>query len=149
MDNENIIFVKTHPDAVLPTKKYRTDSGYDISAVEDVVIPARGSAVIPTGLKMGYIPKGYWIKIENRSSMGFKYKLSCHAGILDNGYRGDLGVMIYNHSDVDHQVKKGDRIAQLIVYELHDFEAALYDDVDVFKRDITERGEKGFGSSGR
>jgi dUTP pyrophosphatase len=141
-------FVKTHPDAVLPERNHKDpltgDTGYDVTAVEDIVIPARGSAIAPVGLKLGHLPPGFWIRIESRSGLQFKHNVSAFNGIIDNQYRGDMGVKLINNSDVDYRVQKGDRIAQLVLYPLITTEPKFADEVT-----DSERGEKGFGSSGR
>lgn len=120
------------------------DTGYDIFAVEDKVIPARGSAVVDTGIEVAYISPGFWFKIEARSGLGFKYSVAPHPGIVDNPYRGNLGIKLYNYSDVPYEVKKGDRIAQMVFYPIVEPHIGwLGEKVD------TERNEKGFGSSGK
>lgn len=136
-------FEKTHPDAKLPTKNHESDTGYDVYCVEDKVVPARGSAVVAVGLKFADIPEGYWIKVESRSGLGFKHGITAHPGIIDNGYRGDAGIKLYNLTDTDYTVKKGDRIAQFVVY--------LNIGMQVEEGNVqeTSRGDKGFGSSGK
>jgi|TARA_R100000664_G_scaffold33648_1_gene51395 dUTP pyrophosphatase len=136
-------FKKTNERAVLPCKNHKDDTGLDVTAVVDKVIPARGSAVIDVGLEFAHIDPGFWIKIEGRSGMGFKHGILPHPGIIDSGYRGDAGVKLYNLTDKDYEVKAGDRIAQFVVYTNHT--------VEVQEGDIqeTERGAKGFGSSGK
>ena len=136
-------FEKTHDQAKLPTKNNESDTGYDVYSVEDKVIPARGSAVVGVGLKFAHIPEGYWIKVESRSGLGFKHSVHAHPGIIDNAYRGDAGIKLYNSSDVDYEVKAGDRIAQFVIYM--NFPMT----VDWGKAEQTERGDKGFGSSGK
>lgn len=161
-----IKFVKTHPDAVLPkynhADPYTGDSGLDVTAVEDVIIPYRGKgifqgtgsygepalavgepwAVIPVGLKLAYVTPGYWFRVEGRSGMGFKKHVFPHFGIIDNPYRGDMGIKIYNFSNVDVVIKKGDKIAQLIVYPLIQANVNWAEEISE-----TKRGENGFGSS--
>jgi len=141
-------FVKTHQDAVLPVRNhkcpYTGDSGFDITSVEDKVIPAKGYAVVDVGLKVAQVAEGVWFKIEARSGLGFKHHIFPHFGIIDNGYRGDCGVKLYNFGDKDYEVKKGDKIAQFVLYMLVTTSCAFVDEVIP-----TERGEKGFGSSGR
>lgn len=148
MNNIEIKFVKTHEDAVLPERKHNDpltgDSGYDLTAVEDCVIPARSGTVVPVGLKLGYITPGYWIRIESRSGLQFKHNLSAFNGIIDAQYRGDLGAKVNNNSDVDYHVKKGDRIGQLVVYPLIHSSSSW---IEVAEE--TKRGENGFGSTGR
>lgn len=141
-----IEFIKTHSDAKLPTQAHSDwktgDTGYDLSSVEDVVIPARGSAVVPVGLKLAFIESGYWFKIEGRSGLGFKQGIQPHFGIVDNGYRGDLGVKLYNLTDVDVNLPKGKAIAQMVFYPLVQVQMQFTEQA----RDST-RGENGFGSS--
>jgi dUTP pyrophosphatase len=136
-------FEKTHESAKLPSKNNESDTGYDVYSIEDVVVPARSSAVVNVGLKFADIPEGYWIKVESRSGLGFKHGITAHPGIIDNGYRGDAGIKLYNLTDVPYQIKAGDRIAQFVVY--------MNINMDVAWGTVTEssRGEKGFGSSGK
>jgi deoxyuridine 5'-triphosphate nucleotidohydrolase len=136
-------FEKTHDAAKLPTKNHESDTGYDVYSIEDVAVPARGSAVVGVGLKFADIPEGYWIKVESRSGLGFKYGITAHPGIIDNGYRGDAGIKLYNLTDTDYQIKTGDRIAQFVVY------MNLNMQVDWGTVQDSARGEKGFGSSGK
>jgi dUTP pyrophosphatase len=146
-DIPTVKFVKTHPDAVLPERNHKHpatgDSGYDVTAVEDTLIPAREAAVVPVGLKLAYLPPYVWIRIESRSGLQFKHGLQAFNGIIDNQYRGDMGIRILNHSDKDYFVKKGDRVAQFVLYNLITAEPMWADKIDE-----TTRGEKGFGSSG-
>lgn len=135
-------FVKTHPDAVLPTKKRDDDIGYDLTAVEDVSILGRSYAVVPVGLQVAYIEPGWWFKIEARSGLGFKHHIFPHFGIIDTGYRGDCGVKLYNFGQEVYEVKKGDRIAQIVFYPQVVVEFEWVDKIME-----TDRGEKGFGSS--
>jgi dUTP pyrophosphatase len=136
-------FEKTHELAKLPQKNHDNDTGYDVFSVEDKVIPAHGSAVVNVGLKFAYIPEGYWIKVESRSGLGFKYGIMAHPGIIDNGYRGDAGVKLYNNTDTDYEIKTGDRIAQFVIY------FNIHMPVEWGSVEETTRGDKGFGSSGR
>jgi len=139
-------FLKTHDDAILPKVNNNAwstgDSGYDIFSVEDVVIPARGTTVAPVGITVADISPGYWFRIEPRSGLGFKHNIQPHLGVIDNQYRGDLGVKLYNFSDTDVTIEKGKAVAQFVVYPL------LQVDVD-WSEEVTEtnRGAKGFGSS--
>ena len=136
-------FKKTRESAVLPGKNHKDDTGLDVTSTEDKVIPARGSAVVDVGLEFAHIDPGFWVKIEGRSGMGFKHGILPHPGIIDSGYRGDAGVKLYNLTDKDYEVKAGDRIAQFVVYTNHVVEVQEGDTQE------TERGAKGFGSSGK
>jgi len=146
MKELEIKFVKTHVNAILPSCNHSGegigDTGYDLVCVEDTTIPFNGSAVVPIGIKVGYITPGYWFKIEARSGLGFKHSLQPHLGIIDNGYRGDCGVKVYNFGPNAYKFKAGDKVAQLVVYKLLQPKVSWTEEVIE-----TERGEKGFGSS--
>jgi dUTP pyrophosphatase len=139
-----IKFVKTHPDAKLPTKAYDDDNCFDLYAVEETVIPARSSAVVPVGLTCGYISPGYGFVIRPRSGLGFKAGLQPHLGEIDNGYRNDLAVKVYNFSDKDYTITKGDRAAQIKVERVWETKVSLIDEIIP-----AQRGKNGFGSSGK
>ena len=135
-------FVKTHKDAQLPTRAHSSDSGYDVYSVEEAIVPGRGSVVIPVGLTLGYLSKGWWFRVEPRSGLGFKHNLQPHLGIIDNGYRGDLGVKLYNFSDANITLIKGTKIAQLVLYP------HVVAEVDYIKEvREADRGDAGFGST--
>lgn len=174
----NVKFLKTHEKAILPKRNNNSrsalrvdgDSGYDLFAVEDTIIPGSrvltkeqagaiamededfecgdrieiGSAVVPVGLQLADLQEGYWFRIEARSGLGFKSGVQPHFGIIDNQYRGDLGVKLYNLKGKDYQVKAGDKIAQIIFYPIVEARLSFTDTISA-----TERGEKGFGSSGK
>ena len=136
-------FKRVHPDAKLPTKNNASDTGYDVSAVEDKVIPARGSAVVDVGLEFAYITPGFWVKVEGRSGLGFKSGIAPHNGIIDSGYRSNAGIKLYNLTDADYEIKKGDRIAQFVVYKNYNVDISEGTTVE------SDRGANGFGSSGK
>lgn len=141
-----IDFVKTHPDAKLPNAHHpdpqTSDTGHDLYAVEDVVVRSKSSAIVPVGLKVAYITPGWWFRIEARSGLSFKYGIVPHFGVVDNGYRGDCGVLLYNFGEYDVHIHKGDKIAQIVVYPLYRAAMSFVDEIQE-----SERGDKGFGSS--
>lgn len=143
-----ISFVKTHEDARLPQRNnnepFVGDTGYDIYAVEDVNIEPHSTKTVPIGLDIGYIEKGYWIRIESRSGMFFRNGITAFPGVIDCLYRGKLGAALINNTDIPYLVKSGDRIAQLVVYKLLEPIISWTE-----AKDETSRGDKGFGSSGR
>jgi dUTP pyrophosphatase len=143
--NPKVKFIKTHPDAQLPLANNSEigtgDSGYDLVAVKDVSISRSG--IVPVGLTLAYIEEGFWFRIEPRSGLGFKHHIQPHLGVIDNGYRGDLGVKLYNFGHQQYEVKKGDRIAQFVVYPLIHPQCEWVDKIVE-----SDRGDKGFGSSG-
>jgi len=138
-----IKFKRTNPDAKLPTKNNDSDTGFDVYSVESKSIPARGSAVVDVGLDFADITPGFWVRVEGRSGLGFKYGIAPHPGIIDSGYRSNAGIKLYNLTDNDYEIQKGDRIAQFVVYRNYI--------VSISEGDIVEsdRGANGFGSSGK
>ncbi len=146
MNIVDVEFVKTHEDAILPQKNHNEiltgDAGYDLFAIKDTIIPARGNATVPVGLEVAHITPGYWFRIESRSGLSFKYGLESFNGIIDNGYKGNCSVLVRNHSDKDFIIKKGQACAQFIVYEMLPTRVNWAD-----KKTESSRGEKGFGSS--
>lgn len=143
-DRLTLKFEKTHPDAKLPQQNNKSDTGFDVFCVEDKTIPARGSAVVSVGLKFANIPEGTWIKVEGRSGLGFKHGIMPHPGIIDNGYRGDAGIKLYNMTDADYHVKAGDRIAQFVLYPIINHYPVAFGEATE-----SDRGERGFGDSGK
>lgn len=108
----------------------------------DTVVPARGKALVKTDIQIE-VPFGTYGRVAPRSGLAWKNFIDVGAGVIDQDYRGNVGVILFNHSDVDFDVKKGDRIAQLIC------ESIVYPNV-VEAESLTEtvRGEGGFGSTG-
>lgn len=141
-------FIKIHEDAKLPKRNNDQplvgDSGYDVYAVQNKLIPARGIDVVDIGLEIAYIEPKYWIRVESRSGIFFRNNITVFNGIVDNSFRGGLRVALINNGDDEYWVKKGDRIAQLVVYPLLEPEIVWMD-----KKEETVRGDNGFGSSGR
>lgn len=138
-----MLFEKTHPDAQLPKKNFESDAGWDLFAVESVTVPSHKTLLVPVGLKLAYLEPGYWIRVESRSGLSFKHSVLAHPGVIDQNYRGDLGVLLYNHGQADYVVNKGDRIAQLVLH----FNIMMVVGFGLVQS--TDRGEKGFGSSGK
>lgn len=132
------------PEAKVPFRKRETDAGYDIYSIEDVTIKPHSTENIKTGIIV-VCPQGYYIVVEGRSSMWVNGVAPFH-GILDTGYTGPLFVRLMNISDVDYHVKKHDRIAQIILHKAY---SAVFVEVDEFSDGYNQRGEAGFGSSGR
>ena len=138
----NKIRVMLDEGARMPTKAHRTDAGFDIYSPEEVTIKARESVFINTGVHIE-LPYGTAGMIKSRSGMNCKFGIQSE-GVIDVGYGGAIGVKLYNHSDEDYTVNKGDKITQLVIMPILMLDLELTDE---FK--ATERGNKGFGSSGR
>ena len=101
-------------NAILPVKGSLEAAGYDLHSLEEKIVPARGKALISTGIAMA-IPSGNYGRIAHRSGLAAKNMIDVGAGVIDADYRGEVRVLLFNLSDTDFQVKPEDRIAQLIV----------------------------------
>ena len=131
--------------AKVPTYAHDTDAAADLYAMEDQTIEAFSYGnKIRTGVKI-QLPEGWLALIIPRSSIGAKtpLRLSNSVGLIDSGYRGELGVLYDNISDVPYDIQAGDRIAQLLVMPSYRFQAKVVDSLE-----DSDRGENGFGSSG-
>lgn len=133
----------------IPLPKYETEgsAGMDIrAAVEnDVVIAPKGFALIPTNLSVE-IPVGYEIQVRPRSGLAAKYGIGVlnSPGTIDSDFRGEIKIILFNFSDYIFRVSNSDRIAQLIVSKVYRMEIEETDNLSE-----TERGEGGFGSTGK
>jgi dUTP pyrophosphatase len=147
-----IFAYKTNPDAVIPQAVYgNTSACFDITCTETTIIPAKGSAVVPNGLRLTIDQKdNYWMQIQLRSSKGFKHELIPHYGTVDPGYTGDFGVKIYNLGDKDITIEKGERYAQVAVIEIPPYSIVELNEEEFNKLKTNQiRGDKGIGSSGK
>lgn len=141
-----VLPVKVNENGRIPTYAHSTDAAADIySAIDMTLAPHSLSNVVSTGLRIA-LPEGWAAYILPRSSIGMKtgLRLSNSVGVIDSEYRGEIGVMYDNHSDEPYEIHKGDRIAQMIVMPVHQFKPQP---VDILNE--TERGEGGFGSTGK
>ena len=138
-------FKRIHPDAVLPAYAHPSDAGMDIRSVADVTVPARGRALVPTGLVV-LLPPLYEAQVRPRSGLALKHGITVlnTPGTIDSGYRGEIGVILFNSSDVDFQIKKGDRVAQVVIAPVT--QPVIEEAQEI---DETDRGAGGFGSTGK
>lgn len=136
-------FKKLHKDAILPTRAKEGDAGLDIYALRDEIIPSFDRQVFDTGIAVE-IPYGYEGQIRPRSGLAFKNKLDGFIGTIDAGYRGEIKVILYNTSSKAYRVKKGERIAQLVINKIELAQPEWAEELS-----DSERGEDGFGSSGK
>ena len=137
-------FRKTDPSATLPSYAHPGDAGMDLCSVEELVIPRGERRLVRTGLAMR-IPPGYEAQVRPRSGLALKKGVTVlnSPGTIDEGYRGEIGVILVNLGDEPFGVCKGDRIAQMVVAPCARAEIALVSELD-----STERGAGGFGSTG-
>ena len=102
---------------VVPVRSSAGAAGYDLSAAHESSVPAHGKALIKTDVAMA-IPDGYYGRIAPRSSLAWKNHIDVGAGVIDSDYRGNIGVVLFNHSSTELKVAKGMRIAQLIITKI-------------------------------
>ena len=128
----------------MPAYAHEGDAGMDVYSAVDCIIKSGERKLIPTGIKMA-IPLGYEVQVRPKSGLALKHGLSIvnTPGTIDAGYRGEVGVILINHSDEDYEVKKDMKVAQLVVNKIEEAKVIEVEDLD-----NTTRGEGGFGSTG-
>ncbi|WWC57752.1 uncharacterized protein I303_100287 [Kwoniella dejecticola CBS 10117] len=137
-----LLIKKLSPAATLPTRGSPLSAGYDLYSAEEKTIPARGKALIDLQISIA-VPEGTYGRVAPRSGLASKHSIDTGAGVIDADYRGPVMVLLFNLSDDDFTVKKGDRVAQLILEKI-----VLADIAEVDDLDVTSRGSGGFGSTG-
>ena len=133
---------KLHPDAIIPYYPHEGDAGLEIFSVEDLIIKAGERALIPTGLSIE-LPPGYVSLIWDKSGLASKSGLKTMGGVIEHGYRGEYKIVIFNSSKEDYPIKKGQKIAQLLVQPIMTAEIE-----EVQELSESSRGADGFGSTG-
>ena len=118
------------------------DAAFDLRSSGDVNLSAGGKVIVPTGIKMA-IPEGFAGFIWDRSGLAANSSLHCLAGVVDSGYRGEVKVVLVNLSKHDMYIKKGMRIAQMVIQKI---EHPILEEVESL--DETKRNDGGFGSTG-
>jgi len=138
---------RTDPGARMPTKGSEHAAGWDLYSLEDTVVPFRSSVKLRTGLHIA-IPLGFEGQVRARSSLGSKGLILPHSiGTIDSDYRGEVFVlMTWIGEGESYLVKSGERIAQLVIAPIPKIG---FSEVDIEALGATERGEGGFGSTGR
>ena len=136
------IKVKLDDGAMIPTRAHSTDAGLDIYSREDAIVPAQESTIFDTGVHIE-LPEGTVGMLKSKSGLNVKHGIVSE-GVIDVGYTGSIRVKLYNHSGFDYKVKAGDKISQLVILPILTPTPYLVDSLDA-----TERGDNGFGSSGR
>ncbi|XP_062585734.1 deoxyuridine 5'-triphosphate nucleotidohydrolase-like [Saccostrea cucullata] len=145
MPTDSVIlkFAKLSKNAFSPTRGSKLAAGYDLYSAYDYVIPAKGKVIAKTDIQIA-LPDGCYGRVAPRSGLAAKHFIDVGAGVIDQDYRGNVGVVMFNFADQDFEVKKGDRIAQLICERIY-----IPDLQECEKLDDTDRGEGGFGSTGK
>lgn len=135
------VYVET--GAFEPERAHDTDAGLDLRAKYGRTVPAGGYAVFGTGVHVA-LPKGCAGLLVSKSGLNVNFSLTS-TGLIDEGYSGEIKVKLYNHGKVDFRVLPGDKISQLVVIPVRYEPVELVDELD----EDSDRGEKGFGSTGR
>lgn len=159
--NDGILRVKKLTlNARLPSRGSKLAAGYDLYSAYDYSIPPRGTLLVINRFVMISIsfffdlcsqvqtdialkiPSGYYGRIAPRSGLALKHSIDVGGGVIDEDYRGNVGIILFNHSDKSFSVSTGDRIAQLVLEKI-----ITPDVIEVDELDQTERGSDGFGST--
>ena len=140
-------FSKSHPDGVNPKYAYTSDSGFDLYSTEDVWIHASDRKLISTGIHLD-IPEGYEVQIRSKSGLAVKQGLFVlnSPGTVDEGYTGEIQVIIFNTTDEKIKIEKGQKIAQAVLCPVVSGKWIKFVEVEnILSKD---RNENGFGSTG-
>lgn len=143
LDSVFLRIAKLSEHAFTPTRGSKLAAGYDLYSAYDLVIPARGKALVKTDIQIA-LPEGCYGRVAPRSGLAVKNSIDVGAGVIDQDYRGNVGVVMFNFGEDEFHVKKGDRIAQLICERIYIPELQVEESLD-----DTERGHGGFGSTGK
>lgn len=134
--------IKLDTDAYIPVRAHETDAGLDIRAKETQIVPAKESAIFHTGVHV-QIPRGCAGLLVSKSGLNVNHDITS-TGLIDEGYTGEIVVKLFNHGGYDYKVKAGDKISQLVIIPV------LYESVEIVSNlKESDRGDSGFGSSGR
>lgn len=128
--------------AFMPTKAHEWDAGFDLKTPKDVYLMNGSSVTIDTGVHMA-IPEGYVGMLKSKSGLNVKHGITCD-GTIDAGYTGSIRAKLYNDSREPYTFQKGDKITQIVIIPIPKVELIRVDSLEE-----TERGDNGFGSSGR
>ena len=139
-----ILITRLDPEVPLPRYAHPGDAGADICSAVDITLQPGERAAVATGLAIA-LPEGYVALAHPRSGLALKNGIGMvnAPGTIDSGYRGELKVLLINHSQEPFTINRGDRIAQLVIRK---FESAQYREVEALPESV--RGEGGFGSTG-
>ena len=135
--------LKTLPTACMPTHATSKSVGLDLYSPTNVLVPAHDKVLVDLGIAL-QIPMGYYGQIASRSGLAIHHHIHVGAGVVDPDYTGSIHVLLMNFSSQDHVIEKNHRIAQMILEKV-----ACPIICEVSQIPPTERGAKGFGSTGQ
>lgn len=129
---------------LLPIKAHSDDAAFDLKARTDVTIQPHKTVLVPSGLFIE-LPEGYEAQVRPRSGLALKHSITVlnTPGTIDAGYRGEVCAIMINHGDMPFEIKRGDRIAQMVIQKLPEIELLQVDELN-----DTARGANGLGSTG-
>ncbi len=135
--------------AKMPTRAHATDAGLDIYTPESIVLYAGNSVEVDTGVHIE-IPVGYCGLLKSKSGLNVRHGITGE-GVIDHGYTGSIAVKLYNNSRDEkmHFFEKGDKLIQLLIVPIETPELELVESVQELYGEETDRGDNGFGSSGK
>ena len=136
-------FVKLSAYASTPIRSSFDAAGLDLFSAEDIAIAPGGRACVATDI-MVEVPHGFYGRVAPRSGLALKFGINVGGGVIDADFRGNIGVILFNHGDDVFSVRKFDRIAQLVIEKI-----AVLVPTEVSSLDQTARGSDGFGSTGQ
>lgn len=125
-----------------PIRAHSTDAGLDLKSPVDITLKAHGSAVIDTGVHVE-LPEGTVGMLKSKSGLNVNHNITSE-GVIDCGYTGSIVAKLYNHGNCDYEVKRGDKITQLVIFKCLFPEIEIVDELS-----DSDRGTGGFGSTGR
>ncbi len=143
MSEDKVVFEKISEEAKVPERQHSSDVGYDLYSVENTTIEVGEVKTVDTGLKMK-LPKNVEAQIRPRSGLALSgISVLNTPGTIDPGYRGEVKIILANLLGEDFEVESGDRIAQMV------FNRVEHPEIVEGSLDMTDRGEGGFGSTGK
>ncbi|MBR9675848.1 dUTP diphosphatase [Candidatus Woesearchaeota archaeon] len=141
-EGTNLLIQRLTKEVDLPSFAHDYDAAIDLRSAEETTILPKQKIIVKTGLKVA-IPIGYAGLIWDRSGMAAKHSIHALAGVIDAGYRGEIGVVLINLGDEEFKIEKNSRVAQMLIQPVLNTEV-----IEVEELDETSRGEDGFGSTG-
>eukprot|EP00112_Aurelia_sp_Birch-Aquarium-sp1_P003285 Seg1365.3 transcript_id=Seg1365.3/GoldUCD/mRNA.D3Y31 product="Deoxyuridine 5'-triphosphate nucleotidohydrolase" protein_id=Seg1365.3/GoldUCD/D3Y31 len=142
-DGSVLLFKKLSEDAKAPVKGSASAAGFDLHSACEKIVPAKGKALASTKLAIT-VPRGSYGRIAPRSGLASKHFIDVGAGVIDHDYTGEVGVLLFNFSEQDYRITKGERIAQLVIEKIFLPELKEVDELPK-----TKRGASGYGASGK
>ena len=140
---EETVRIQLLEDGKAPIRGSDEAAGYDLFSKHDGIIEPHDRLLVKTGVLIE-LKKGTYGRIAPRSGLAYTYGIDVMAGVIDSDYRGEIGVILYNTGQREFMVRKGDRIAQLIITQISTPPLEVVESIG-----ITERGDGGYGSTGK